>query len=211
MPRKELRRILAGFRRFRQKYFEGDDPLYNKLQNGQNPKTLIIACVDSRVDPAILSDASPGELLVVRNVSNLVPPYEEKEGLHGVSSALEFGVVNLNVEYVVVLGHRQCGGIRALMTDMQNPGSRFLSGWVGIAEEAKQNVLKAHPGADLDTLCAECELEAIRTSLKNLRTFPFVQKAIEERGMHLFGAYFDLEEGRLLELNDNGEFTPIEI
>lgn len=213
MSRKELARLVAGFKRFRHKYFEGENSVYRKLsQSGQTPKTLIIGCSDSRVDPAILSSASPGDLFVVRNVANLVPPYEKNGGFHGVSSAIEFAVVNLQVENVVVLGHRQCGGIRALMTTPEGQGeSEFIHRWVNIAHEAKQIVLEAMPGADVEQLCGRCELESIRISIRNLHTFPFVREAIKERGMNLIGAYFDIEEGRLLELNEReGTFSPLE-
>ncbi|MDX9731750.1 MAG: carbonic anhydrase [Bdellovibrionales bacterium] len=210
MNRKELVRLVAGFKRFRQKYFDVETSVYRKLSSGQTPKTLIIGCSDSRVDPALLSSASPGDLFIVRNVANLVPPYEENGGFHGVSSAIEFAVLNLKVENVIVLGHRQCGGIRALMAGPGENKSTFISRWVSIAEDAKQRVLAKYAGADPDELCHRCELESIRTSLRNLRTFPFVQEAIETRQMNLIGAYFDLEEGRLLELNEaTGEFSAL--
>lgn len=208
MRNKELVRLVAGFKRFRLKYFEGENSIYRKLSAGQTPKTLIIGCSDSRVDPAIISSASPGDLFVIRNVANLVPPFEDKEGFHGVSSAIEFAVVNLKVENVIVLGHRQCGGIRALVTGIRNPEPSFISRWVRIAEEAKQTVLKKYKNADTDTLCNHCEMESIRVSIKNLRTFPFVQQAIKERQLNIIGTYFDLEEGRLLELNETtGDFV----
>jgi carbonic anhydrase len=213
MRRKELVRLLAGFKRFRQRYFEGEDPLYPKLlQSGQAPKTLIIGCSDSRVDPALMSSAEPGDLFVVRNVANLVPPFEENGGFHGVSSAIEFAVVNLKVENVVILGHRQCGGIRALIAGVNNPPPSFIARWVGIAEEARQIVMRTYKDADIETQCYHCEQESIRISMRNLRTFPFIKAAVNERGMNLIGAYFDLEQGKLLELNDaTGEFGPFEV
>lgn len=212
MARKEMIRLVAGFKRFRQKYFEGESSVYRKLsQSGQTPKTLIIGCSDSRVDPAILSSASPGELFVVRNVANLVPPFEEKGGFHGVSSAIEFAVVNLKVENVIILGHKQCGGIRSLMTGFQNPPPSFIASWMSIVEDAKKIVLSKYSEADLETQCSHCELEAIRISIKNLRTFPFVQTAIQERHLNIVGAYFDIEHGSLLELvEDTGEFITLE-
>lgn len=212
MRRRELIRLFAGFKRFRHKYFDGDNSVYRKLtESGQTPKTLIIGCSDSRVDPAILSSASPGELFVVRNVANLVPPFEDKDGFHGVSSAIEFAVVNLKVEIVVVLGHQQCGGIRALMTGVPNAGPSFIARWVSIADEARQAVLKAHPGEDSAALCGHCELESIRISIRNLRTFPFIRDAIRERDLNLVGIYFDMDAGRLLELNEDlGTFSAID-
>ncbi len=213
MGRKELIRLFLGFKRFRHKYFEGEDSFYRKLyQSGQTPKTLIIGCCDSRVDPAIISSAEPGELFVIRNVANLVPPFEMKEGLHGVSSAIEFAVVNLKVKNIVILGHRQCGGIQALMSGLQNPPPSFITSWMSIVEEAKRNVLKKYPGATIESLCQQCEMESIRISMKNLRTFPFIEQAILDRQMRIIGAYFDLEVGEMLGLDElTGEFTTLEV
>ncbi len=117
MPKKEIVKLLQGFRQFKEKFYNSDDPTYGKLITGQQgPKTLIIGCSDSRVDPSLLSGSGPGEIFVVRNVANLVPPCEMgTKGRHGVSAAIEFAVVNLMVENIIILGHRQCGGIRALL------------------------------------------------------------------------------------------------
>ena len=208
---------MAGFKKFRDKYFAGEHPLYERLSSstgaGQTPKTLIIGCSDSRVDPALITSSTPGELFIVRNVANLVPPYEKAGKFHGVSSAIEFAVVNLKVENVIVLGHRQCGGIRALMTNnVTEPGDSFVNRWVSIAQDAKERVLAAHQGEDEDSLCRHGELEAIVTSLNNLRTFPFVREAIQDRDLSLMGIYFDLESGHLLEYDDDANnFRCIEL
>lgn len=210
MRRKELLRLVSGFRRFREKYFEPEDSPYRQLATGQSPKTLVIGCSDSRVDPAIITSSGPGELFVVRNVANLVPPFERGGGHHGVSAAIEFAVTMLKVENVIVLGHRQCGGIRALVAGVHRDSDSFIDRWVAIARPAHFRALAAHPNADQDTLCQHCELEAIKISIENLRTFPFVTQAEQERKMNVIGAYFDLESGRLLELNEaTGEFTSI--
>lgn len=210
---KELRKLLAGFRRFREQYFEPEDSIYRKLaREGQNPKTLVIGCSDSRVDPSLLSAASPGELFIVRNVANLVPPFEKGGGLHGVSAAIEFAVVNLKVENIVVLGHRQCGGIRALVEINENTPKNFVTEWVKIAMPARKKIMKTHPHAQGDSLVTLCELESVKVSLLNLQTFPFVQEALAEGRLRLVGAYFDLESGELLELNqENGEFEAIDL
>lgn len=215
MRNKEILKLVAGFRRFREKYFSGEEALYHRLSTiGQSPKTLIIGCSDSRVDPALISSASPGELFVVRNVANLVPPYESpKHGLHGVSAAIEFAVMGLKVENIVILGHRQCGGIRALVSgEHEKESASFVGRWVSIANDARERVLARAADMDLDTQCRECEKEAIVTSLQNLKTFPFVAEAIEKRGLNLFGIYFDLEQGQLLEFDEaiNG-FRQLEI
>jgi carbonic anhydrase len=209
MRRKELRRLISGFRKFREQYFEVEDSFYRK--GGQAPKTLVIACSDSRVDPAIITSSGPGDLFVVRNVANLVPPFEVGGGYHGVSAAIEFAVVNLKVEFVVVLGHRQCGGIHALVTGLHTNSESFVDRWMAMARPAHLRALAAHPDADQDELCRHCEREAIKISVENLRTFPFVAAAEKERGMNLIGAYFDLENGHLLELDEStGLFSVVD-
>ncbi len=211
MRRKELLRLASGFRKFREKYFEGEHSPY-RITGPQTPKTLVIGCSDSRVDPAIITSSGPGELFVVRNVANLVPPYEKGGGFHGVSAAIEFAVVNLKVENIVVLGHRQCGGIRALVTGLHGESDSFVDRWVAIARPAHFRALAAHPEADADQLCQHCELEAIKISIENLRTFPFVKEAELAGRVHLIGAYFDLESGRLLEyVESSGEFVNLNL
>lgn len=213
MSKTEILRLMAGFRKFHDKYFANEHPLYQRLSSGgQSPKTLIIGCSDSRVDPAIITSAGPGELFIVRNVANLVPPFEKGGGFHGISAAIEFAVVNLKVENVIVLGHRQCGGIRALMLNDSNKEDSFVEQWVRIAQDAKDRVLAKHKGEDEETLCRHGEQEAIITSLNNLRTFPFVQTAIRDRGLVVMGIYFDLESGQLVEYDeDSATFRNIEI
>lgn len=212
MRRKEILKLVAGFRRFHERTFLKEGSIYSRLEDGQAPKTLIIGCSDSRVDPAILTSASPGELFVVRNVANLVPPYESaKTGLHGVSAAIEFAVVNLKVENVVILGHRQCGGIRALMTSKEK-SEGFIGQWMSIAEQVKQNVLASHSGDDIETQCIHCEKESIVNSIKNLKTFPFVTEALKDRNMLILGIYFDMENGELLEFDEEiSAFKQIEV
>lgn len=211
MARKDIIKLLAGFKRFKEKYFDNENSIYQKLSSGQTPRTLIIGCCDSRVDPAIISSASPGDLFVVRNVANLVPPYEKGGGFHGVSAAIEFAVVNLKVENIVILGHRQCGGIRSLFVDNNQPDG-FLAQWMKIAEKAKAAVVEKFPEVDLEGLCKNCELESIKISLENLQTFPFVKTAMQERELNIIGVYFDLEQGRLWEYDEViADFKTIEI
>jgi carbonic anhydrase len=206
MANKEVLKFIAGFRRFRDRYFNDDDSVYRRvLQTGQSPKTMIIACSDSRVDPAMLSGASPGDIFVVRNVANLVPPFEVQGKFHGVSSAIEFAVENIRVENIIVLGHRQCGGIRALMMSQTRSPSSFVGRWMEIAREAKEKVLAGNPPASTpeeeDALCRHCELESIIVSMQNLKTFPFIQNALKADRLELHGVYFDLESGELSLLN----------
>lgn len=199
LTKKEILKMMIGFRRFRERFFKGQDhSVYDSLAStGQSPKTLMIACSDSRVDPAILFSSSPGEMFVVRNVANLVPPFESSIGFHGVSAAIEFAVVNLKVEQVVILGHRQCGGIRSLFQPEAIREGGFVQQWMTIADDAKNKVLKALPNGDLEQHCRECEKTSIVTSIHNLRSFPFIDTAIKNRGLQLIGVYFDLEDGQL--------------
>ncbi len=184
---KELNRLIIGFRKFKEKYFDTTNSLYRSLALGQSPKTLIIACSDSRVDPALITSADPGDLFVVRNVANLVPPYETAlQGRHGVSAAIEFAVVNLKVENIVVLGHQHCGGIRALMSSDFMDENSFITKWMSIASPAKESVVKSEPiSSSLEHLCGKCELGSIRISIENLKSFPFVKAAIASPGFRL--------------------------
>lgn len=190
----DIKKFISGFKRFRKSYFGPDQQLFGELKRGQNPSALIIACSDSRVDPALIMDCEPGDLFVVRNVANLVPPYEKGGGLHGVSTALEYAVCFLNVRHIIVLGHRQCGGIRALM---QGVDGEFIPGWVNIAARARARVLAGMPDADESEQLRACEEEAIKVSMENLLTFPWIEARVNEKALALHGWYFNIETGDL--------------
>lgn len=196
----EIRKLIDGFGRFRAHHYERDGTSFKQLvSQGQSPKIMVIACCDSRVDPAIVTDCDPGDLFVVRNVANLVPPFEEGGGYHGTSAALEFAVRCLNVGHVIVMGHARCGGIRALLGNIRFEGStgQFITPWMSIAEEARREVSKTHASADADARAAACERAAMRVSLANLETFPFVREAVAAGRLKLHGWYFDLDHGEL--------------
>lgn len=200
----EIQKLIDGFGRFRARYFERERDTYHQLVNkGQAPKVLIVACCDSRVDPAIITDCDPGDLFVVRNVANLVPPYEETGHYHGTSAALEFGVCSLNVRHVVVLGHARCGGIRALMQGLPQGKDRgnFIGNWMSIAADARQRVLTEFAEASPEEQACACEQAAVQVSLDNLMTFPSIRKRVQQGTLLLHGWYFDLEKGRLLGLD----------
>ncbi|MFZ1685062.1 MAG: carbonic anhydrase [Candidatus Zixiibacteriota bacterium] len=184
--------FISGFQRFREKFFTGEDSPYRELQDSQSPHSLVIACSDSRVDPAIVFDAQPGELFVVRNVANLVPPYVSDGGTHGVSAALEFGVRALKVRHIIIMGHSHCGGIQALLN---STGGEFISQWMKTAEQAVRHA--AAKSSDPEERTRECELASIRNSLDNLMTFPWIRERVESSDLRLHGWYFDLEHGRL--------------
>lgn len=205
---KEIERFITGFRAFQQDYFGPDSSHYQTLRQGQNPKTMIIGCSDSRVDPAILTNCEPGDIFTVRNVANLVPPYEENTGYHGVSAALEFAVCALEVDHIIVLGHSQCGGIQALMTgDCGCQGSGFVARWMSIATPVRQRILAELPGKEIKLQQRAAEQAAILLSLENLHSFPFVAEQLAAGTLALHGWYFDLAIGELLEYRaDSGIF-----
>ena len=193
--------LVAGFRRFQSAYYGERRELVERLaRQGQSPKIMVIACCDARVDPAIVTDCDPGDLFVVRNVANLVPPFEEGGGYHGTSAALEFAVRCLHVGHVIVMGHARCGGIRALLGDIRFEGGagQFITPWMSIAEEARREVTVTHTAESADARAAACEQAAVRISLRNLMTFPFVQEAVAAGRLQLHGWYFDLDGGELL-------------
>jgi carbonic anhydrase len=206
---KDIQKFIAGFRRFQEKYFNEDLDLFEKLRQGQNPKALIVACADSRVDPTLLMGAEPGDVFVVRNIANLVPPYEPDGSFASVPAALEFGVLSLAVDHIIVLGHAQCGGIHALM-EGTSTGSEFIGKWVGIAQPARERVLAELPCKPLALQARACEQAAILVSLENLMTYPWIAQRVALGEIHLHGWYFDIGQGALLHYNPaHNAFEPI--
>ena len=207
---KDIARFLFGFRDFQRTYFCSDSAFFESLKKDQNPKSLVIACSDSRVDPAILTGCEPGDMFVVRNVANLVPPYAGVNGHHGVSAALEYAVKILKVEHVIVLGHSCCGGIQALMDPNREALGEFIAPWVSIAEGALEEVAKNLPDKTEEMRRRACEQAAILVSLENLLTFPWVRDRVEKAQIYLHGWYFDLLKGELLSyLPETGSFETL--
>ncbi|MCB8875040.1 carbonic anhydrase [Acidisoma silvae] len=204
-----MENLLSGYRRFRHTVWPSRRERFEALAKlGQKPETLVIACSDSRVDPAMVFDVGPGELFIVRNVANLVPPYEEDTAFHGTSAAIEFAVRVLGVRNIIVMGHAMCGGIHALLHPASAERLDFMSSWVEIAAEARDRVLACEPvEEEQQTLC---ELEAIKLSLRNLMTFRWIASRVNEGSLTLHGTSFDIRTGVLSRLNDAGDFVPAE-
>lgn len=197
---KDIKRFISGFRTFQENYFGSDASHFEPLKQGQSPKTMIIGCSDSRVDPALLTNCAPGDIFTVRNVANLVPPFEDTNGRHGVSAALEFAVCHLGVEHIVVLGHSGCGGIKALMAGTCGClGGGFISNWMSIAAAAKERVLAELPDKEPALQQQAAEQAAILLSLENLRSFPWIDQRVADSTLSLHGWYFDIARGELLE------------
>ena len=202
--------LIAGYRRFRSNRYREARDLFHRLRDTQQPATMIIACADSRADPAMIFDAAPGELFVVRNVGAFVPPYEESIGLHGVSAALEFAVTQIKVKEIVVMGHGGCGGVAASLAAADHrPIGRFIAPWVEIVAPARDAVLADATISSRDWQEA-VEHGAVGQSLTNLLTFPFVRAAMERGDLNLDGAWFSIGKGELHWRNpDNGEFSVV--
>lgn len=197
----EIKKLLDGNKQFRKDFFDTDSTLFNQLvQHGQQPKILAITCCDSRVDPAIVFNCKPGDLFAIRNVANLVPPFEKTGLYHGTSAALEFGVCFLNVKHVIVLGHTQCGGIQALLENtghiLDRPHS-FIAKWMEIARPAYNRVITEHDNLSIDKKITLCEQYALINSLHNLHTFPWIQERIKNGSLSLHAWYFELKTGHI--------------
>lgn len=208
-----LDQLLAGYRRFRETGWTPRLERWRELREGQEPQVMVIACSDSRVDPAQIFDVDPGEIFVVRNVAAMVPPFETTPGHHGVSAALEFAVQVLKVKEVVVMGHGMCGGCKAALTQSLKgaaPGDGgFVTDWISLLDDAREEVVQAH-GTQGRSAELAMELAAVRQSITNLRTFPFVQRKEANGELRLRGAFFAISDGVLHILDEAGcTFSPV--
>ncbi|MBB5214877.1 carbonic anhydrase [Parapusillimonas granuli] len=209
---KKIENFIDGFARFQQHYFEKHPELYRGLCQGQRPSTLLIGCCDSRVDPAMLLGCDPGDIFTIRNMANLVPPPDRDNGPQGVLAAIQFAVEDLQVERIIVLGHSQCGGIRALMQGRaaSDKPVDFVRDWMGVAESARECVLRQLPDASEEEHHRACEQASILISLQNLQRMDGVRRRMEEGSLSLHGWYFDLASGNLLAYSPRADaFLPI--
>lgn len=199
---RDVSKFASGFRRFQEHYLGEQHELFDQLvQGGQHPHALMIACCDSRCDPALLTDCDPGDIFVVRNVANLVPPHVQATYFAATTSAIAFAVHNLEVEHIIVMGHARCGGIRALL-DHKPPScneEELITKWLGIAEDARQYVLNHFSDKTPDAMACACEQAAILISLENLMSYPWIKQRVTEGRLALHGWYFDMQRGDLLE------------
>src|SRR6476469_2663426 len=208
-----LDELIGGYHRFREQDWARERRRWEELSEGQSPQVMILSCADSRVDPAQIFDARPGEMFVVRNIAALAPPYETTPGFHGVSAALELAVTQLKVEDIRVMGHGLCGGCSAAQTgqfDDTEPGEgHFIADWVRMLSGARDGVRARHSELDRDAF-RDMEREAVKVSLANLRTFPWIAERENAGSLKLHGAHFSISEGRLYMLDEaEGDFRPV--
>jgi|SRR3954447_3951360 carbonic anhydrase len=208
-----LTQLIEGYRRFREKSWARERERWAELAEGQSPRVMILACADSRSDPAEIFDARPGEMFVVRNIAALAPPYETSPGFHGVSAGLEFAVTQLEVGEILVMGHGMCGGCAAALTgqfdDVPHGEGHFIGDWVGMLSDTRDAVRARHPELDRAAFL-EMEREAVKVSLANLRTFPWIAEREKDGRLKLHGGHFSIAEGRLYLLDEvEGSFHPV--
>jgi len=203
-----MEQLTAGYRRFRETRWPQERAEFEALaREGQKPHTLVIACSDSRADPALIFDTAPGELFVVRNVANLAPPYQPDGGLHGVSAALEFGVKVLGVGRIVVMGHAFCGGVNAMHAGAPDSCREFVGPWISQGLDAVADA-ERHASSEAERQQA-AEEAVVRLSLRNLRTFPWIAEREAAGVLELSGLHFGIADGVLRVMDAGGEFQPL--
>jgi len=203
---KNMDKLLTGYSRFHQHHLQlsDTDTHYQKLlKQDQNPIAIIVGCCDSRVDPAIILDCDPGDLFVVRNVANLIPPYENDHHYHGTSAALEFGVRTLNIPNIIVLGHSECGGIRSLLAKKPSKKGSFIAKWMRLVKIPSAIQMKSYYHLTHKQKEELYGKKALMGSLKNLMTFPWIREKVEANKLHLHAWYFNLSTGSLEEYDPN--------
>jgi carbonic anhydrase len=208
-----LSQLIEGYRRFRASEWEREHERWAELAESQSPQVMILACADSRSDPAMIFDARPGEIFVARNIAALAPPFETSSGFHGVSAALEFAVTQLEVAEILVMGHGMCGGCAAALTgefDEVPPGEgHFIGDWVRMLSATRDEVRARHPNLDRSAFL-DMEHEAVKVSLANLRTFPWIAERERRDRLKLHGAHFSISEGRIYILDEaESDFRPV--
>ena len=206
-------KLIEGYRRFRSGYYEDNRQLFSTLaREGQSPTTLLIGCSDSRVDPAVIFSAKPGDMFVLRNVANLVPPYAPDNSLHGTSAAIEFAVRTLKVKHVIVMGHGGCGGIQAMFESQETDKLDFFAEWMSVAQVARDRALLrslSSNASEADTHRL-CEQEVVAASMTNLMSFPWIREAVKQGQLDIHGLWFNVEDGKLFQLNPvSNSFEPI--
>lgn len=198
---KTFKKILNGYHLFREKYASGDNSVMQYLSHhGQQPEIMVVSCCDSRVDPAVILQCDPGDLFVVRNVANIIPPYEKDEAHHGTSAALEFGICFLKVKHLILLGHSQCGGIQALLNSHGSNHNDFIQNWVSLIKLRNASVTNPDQYAQL----------ALHQSLQNCLTFPWISDKVNQKTLIVHLWFFDVKQGKIFTYSDaQKEFQPL--
>jgi carbonic anhydrase len=198
---KSFKKVIAGYKKFRQKYANDDESIMHYLsQHGQTPKIMVVACCDSRVDPALILQCDPGDLFVVRNVANIVPNFEKDDAHHGTSAALEFAICFLKVKHLILLGHSQCGGIQARLDANSLGKNDFISNWVSSIEIADNKI-------SVD----ECAKIGLKQSYQHCLTFPWIDEKVKNEELFIHTWFFDIKAGKIFTYcEDHNQYNELE-
>jgi carbonic anhydrase len=211
----EIKKLSAGYARFRNLKAKKSDHAYKEiLQKPQRPIALLITCCDARIEPVRIFDCSPGDLYLIRNVANLIPPYEMDSHYHGTSAALEFGICYLNIPHIIILGHSECGGIQSLFEKHSKQPNSFIDKWMGMAQIAcklPDTIADMHSAAERTNQENLCAKQALLGSMNNLMTFPWIKEKVDAGSVQLHAWYFNLSEGIIDVFKaDSQDFEPLE-
>jgi carbonic anhydrase len=200
---RNFKKILKGYLEFRKKYAQGDSSVMHYLsEHGQQPKIMVVACCDSRVDPALILQCDPGDLFVVRNVASIIPPYEKDGSHHGTSAALEFAITVLGVKNLIILGHSQCGGMHELLHQEDTPDNDFITNWVSIIKLDRNKVRTVD----------DCARAALEQSRKNCMAFPWINKRVAQKKLEIHLWFFDIKTGVMSTYCDERKmYEPLEL
>ncbi|ODN42103.1 carbonic anhydrase [Piscirickettsia litoralis] len=201
--RDPIDQLILGHKDFKERYLDQENEAYRQeAAKGQKPKVLIVSCSDSRVNPMIVNHINLGQVFSIQNVANTVPPYQPDAAYHGTSSAIEYAVLGLKVEHIIVFGHSGCGGVRSLVEGKLPFEPTFVHQWVSILADAKQSVQQDFPNATIDEQCHHCEREGVKVSLKNLLTFPWIKEGVQSQALQLHGWHFDIPTGDITRFDE---------
>ncbi|MBU0631863.1 carbonic anhydrase [bacterium] len=208
----DLKKFAEGNELFKKAYFKkNEESLLELAQNGQNPRTLFIGCCDSRVIPDLIIQSNPGDLFVIRNVGNFVPPYKPDEDYHSTAAGIEYAVSVLNVSEIIICGHSHCGAINHLFQTIEDPSLTHTKKWLDLGEKAKSMaVLSLGKNADREELLRVTEKLSVVTQIENLLTYPAVKKRVDEENLHIYGWYYDIQTGGIDYYDpDTYQFEPL--
>lgn len=191
-----MEKLYKGIHHFQSSFFKKEEEFFRRLSEGQNPEVLFITCSDSRIDPALVTQSRPGELFILRNVGNIIPPYDAIKDKSSVAAAIEFAVISMKVKDIIVCGHSNCGAMEALYCDSKEmDGMPHLKEWLDIASPVKKMVGELFPESSPSECRKIAEKENILLQLRNIQTYPFVAEALKKKEVYLHGWYYDIGTG----------------
>jgi len=201
-----LEKLYKGIHRFQQSFFKKEEEFFKRLSTGQKPEVLFITCADSRIDPNLVTQSRPGDLFIVRNVGNIIPPSEAIKDKNSVAAAIEFAVLGLKVKDIIVCGHSGCGAMQALHKDEREfENMPHLRDWIKLAAPVKELIDRLYPEASPEDRNKITEQENVLAQLRNLQTYPFVDAALKGGALYLHGWYYDISTGEVCAYNPNSE------